>query len=237
MTEPVCLDLSKKGSEERIKVTNNDNYPNVLSRPLSVCTNCNICGDVDVTYKVLLNKDDREPDTPYFPYLQRCLPSNEEMSLASSSPVLLVCTFCYHSLMAQWIAYETSPNNEDVDATRRIYNVVNYVCYICGVITYRNRIKSITVKDFPFLVDHPRPAGALSINGGESWRDFERMKVPLEMRKYNWIALPMPPDSNGIFGQVSSDAQKKEIGLTATLKTRSPEPMEATTNVSSAIIM
>ncbi|RWS11513.1 hypothetical protein B4U79_12918 [Dinothrombium tinctorium] len=201
---------SKSSSEERLKVSGlADIIPALQSRPLPDCTSCQVCGDIDITYKILLNKDEREPELPYFPSLQRCLPTNDEVSHAlNSSNHLLVCTFCYHSLIAQWIAYETSSNNEDVDANRRIYNVVNYVCYICGVTTYRNRIKSITVKDFPFLVDHSRPAGALSINGGESvitcltcfdtlisqWRDFERMKVPLEMRKYNWIALPMPPE-------------------------------------------
>ncbi len=24
------------------------------------------------------------------------------------------------------------------------------------------------------------------------WRDYERMKVPIEMRKYNWITVPPP---------------------------------------------
>lgn len=48
--------------------------------------------------------------------------------------------------------------------------------------------------------------GALTLSNGESvvtcltcfdsltlqWKDYERMKVPIEMRKYNWITVSPP---------------------------------------------
>lgn len=51
--------------------------------------------------------------------------------------------------------------------------------------------------------------GSLTIDNGESvltcltcfesltlqWHDYERMKVPIEMRKYNWISVPPPQHS------------------------------------------
>ncbi|XP_076305569.1 uncharacterized protein LOC143222659 isoform X2 [Tachypleus tridentatus] len=121
-----------------------------------------------------------------------------------------VCTFCYHSLTAQWNAFETSPYPEDSNPWQRQYDTYHYVCFICGITTYRKCTRSISVEDFPFLIEHPRPVGSLAINRGESvitcltcfeslmfqWKDFERMKVPVELWKYNWIVLPLPPDDD-----------------------------------------
>ncbi|OTF81391.1 hypothetical protein BLA29_014824 [Euroglyphus maynei] len=61
--------------------------------------------------------------------------------------------------MAQWIAYHLSGKPEDRDLSARHYDCRNFVCYVCGVTTYRQFVRSITVKDFPFLRDHKRPPG------------------------------------------------------------------------------
>lgn len=81
----------------------------------------------------------------------------------------------------------------------------------------RRRVRTLTVCDFPFLREHPRPAGALSLRDGvvscltcseslsSQWKDYERMRVPVEMRKYNWMVLPPPPEeTHGVRARISS---------------------------------
>ncbi|GIY45855.1 uncharacterized protein CEXT_640601, partial [Caerostris extrusa] len=152
-------------------------------------------------------------DIPFFPFLTKHVVPDGAEKLSSEGSAL-VCMFCYHSLVSQWLAYETSTHPEDQNRWLRRYNTHNYVCYICGITTYRKRLCSISVKDFPFLLEHKRPAGALTVLNGEcvvtcqtcfesitsQWKDFERMKVPVEMRKYNWIVLPPPPDDENSRG-------------------------------------
>ena len=135
-----------------------DNFSFNHSRPLPISTNCQTCGDfssLGSTYKLSLTRDEKDLSVPYFPFLKK-------HASTSDHDHLLVCTYCYHSLISQWIAYETLLNPEDKEPSLRVYNTLHFVCYICGVTTYRNRIKSITVKDFPFLVEHPRPTGKCS---------------------------------------------------------------------------
>ncbi|XP_023217672.1 uncharacterized protein LOC111620060 [Centruroides sculpturatus] len=189
-----------------------------LGQPLLVAVNCFICGEYSPsghTFRVQAAPDrssssstDDHRISPFFPFLTKHTPSPGAECLAEDGSTL-VCTFCFHSLIAQWLAYETSAQPEDDNCWQRKYNCHHYVCYICGIMTYRKRIRSITILDFPFLVEHPRPPGALTLDNGESvvtcltcfesltsqWKDFERMKVPVEMRKYNWIVLPPPPET------------------------------------------
>lgn len=143
----------------------------------------------------------------FFPFLTMHLPP-QDTETGGEDGTFITCTFCYHSLMIQWAAYEASRHPQDQNPWSRTYNCHDYVCYVCGVTTYRKRVKAISVADFPFLVSHPRPPHSLVLDGGDGvvvclmcyetlsaqWNDFERMKVPLELRKYNWIAAPPPPE-------------------------------------------
>ncbi|XP_076339729.1 uncharacterized protein LOC143240712 isoform X2 [Tachypleus tridentatus] len=178
--------------------------------PLHFAAVCFVCGEYSsATQTYSLWAHPNQEETAFFPFLFKHMPPNGSEPLKEDSSCF-VCTFCYHSLTAQWIAYETSPYPEDSNPWQRQYNTYHYVCFICGITTYRKRTRSISVEDFPFLIEHPRPAGSLAINRGESvitcltcfeslmfqWKDFERMKVPVELRKYNWIVLPPPPDDD-----------------------------------------
>ncbi|XP_035204829.1 uncharacterized protein LOC118179779, partial [Stegodyphus dumicola] len=192
-------------------------------RPLFLMQiNCFVCGEPNssgLTYAirsgpiVMSNIDKVSEEVPFFPFLTKH-PLPEGAERLSNDGNALVCMFCYHSLISQWLAYESSPYQEDANPWHRRYNTHNYVCYICGITTYRKRVCSISVKDFPFLLEHTRPSGALTLLNGEcvvtcqtcfesiisQWKDFERMKVPVEMRKYNWIVLPPPPDDENSKG-------------------------------------
>ncbi|XP_022238284.1 uncharacterized protein LOC106478891 [Limulus polyphemus] len=178
--------------------------------PLMVSTVCFVCGEKSLPgHTFPLGAIPNRNENPFFPFLLKH-PSPIGSQPLTDYGSCLVCTFCYHSLMAQWFAYETSPYAEDGHPWDRKYNTHHYVCFICGTTTYRQRVRTIFVRDFPFLIDHPRPPGALTLANGRSvvtcltcyeflmsqWKDFERMKVPVELRKYNWIVLPPPPESD-----------------------------------------
>ncbi|XP_015912037.1 uncharacterized protein [Parasteatoda tepidariorum] len=189
-------------------------------RPLLlVPIHCFVCGELNSTGLTFPIKSQPtgnvkgEECVPFFPFLSKHTPPEGTEKLANDGTALS-CMFCYHSLVSQWYAYEASPFPEDKNPWTRRYNTHNYVCYICGITTYRQRIHSISVKNFPFLLEHKRPNGALTLLSGDSvvtcqtcyesitsqWKDFERMKVPIEMRMYNWIVVKPPPDDENSRG-------------------------------------
>ncbi|XP_054722574.1 uncharacterized protein LOC129232455 [Uloborus diversus] len=191
--------------------------------------NCFVCGEHNASGLIYAIKSlptvpigvDKPPeDVPFFPFLSKH-PAPDGAEKIANDGSALVCVFCYHSLISQWLAYESSPFPEDANRWHRRYNTHNYVCYICGITTYRKRVCTISVRDFPFLLEHSRPPGALTVLNGEcvvtcqtcyesitsQWKDFERMKVPVEMRKYNWIVMPPPPDDENSRGcQILSES-------------------------------
>lgn len=103
---------------------------------------------------------------PYFPMLQQ--------QHGKPFGPHLACIFCYHSLIAQWTVYHLSGFAEDKDVNQRTYNCKDFFCYVCGVITYRELVRYITVKNFPFLKEHKRPAGRsfFSNDSKESFANF-----------------------------------------------------------------
>lgn len=96
---------------------------------------------------------------PYFPMLKQFLKKNK-----NSPKQILVCTYCYHSLIAQWTRYHLSSNPEDRDPLTRQYNVRQFICFVCGGTAIRKYIRSIAINDFPFLLEHKSPPGKSSLN-------------------------------------------------------------------------
>lgn len=150
-----------------------DDMLSALGGPQLTSGNCVVCGEYSMaghSYELLSSPrvapllNHEFGIYPFFPILKKLIALNnnnsaDERDNDNRNNAGLVCTFCYHSLIGQWIAYNASPFLEDKDPIRRTYNCKDYICYICGVTTFRQRVRSITVKDFPFLLEHPRPPG------------------------------------------------------------------------------
>lgn len=159
-TSYLTTNVSTLSSESEIRITGPlDSLLASLPGPINVSTCCQICNEattVGHTYLLFISKDQRMLNQePFFPFLSKIV-NNDSDEIRNYA---LVCSICYHSLIGQWLAYEFSSFPEDKDAFKRTYNCNDYICFICGITTYRKRICSITVKDFPFLIEHQRPPG------------------------------------------------------------------------------
>lgn len=77
---------------------------------------------------------------PYFPFLTqiRSLGGAGPFSWEDGSAYL--CAFCHASLEAQWSLYE---DQQVVPPPHRKYNILKFICAVCGVQTYRKRIRAL----------------------------------------------------------------------------------------------
>lgn len=153
-----------------------DEILTALNSPLLKSISCMVCGEYSAsghTYQLLTSP--RVPPLintelgfyPFFPFLKKLVSLNasnnfDDIDLDNRSNSVLVCTFCFHSLIGQWVAYNSSPFFEDKDPMRRTYNWKDFICYICGGTRVRQQVRSIELKDFPFLLEHSRPPGEKS---------------------------------------------------------------------------
>jgi hypothetical protein len=176
---------------------------------------CFLCGEQMLLGKsyVLLSYPPRHENkssaVPYFPFLANREPAPGALPMGEDGTVV-TCNYCYYSLISQWKEFEESKNPANRNRGLRRYNVKKYVCYICGQVCSRRRVRTLEARKYHFLKDHKPPPGALIMDGGEAvstcdlctfslthqLAEYDRMGVPPELRKYNWTTVPMAEDSS-----------------------------------------
>ncbi|XP_065370469.1 uncharacterized protein px isoform X2 [Calliphora vicina] len=205
---PVITSSSPNGSRHGgLSINTPPSTPSVSSTPAtSTSIYCFLCGlHSDLTLARVLYAS-KEGSRPYFPFLLKhsSLPNAEQLRPDYSA---YVCTFCYHSLLKQWRKYESQ--NPSINAVDRKYNWHDYICHLCGITTYRKRVRALPVNEFPFVKNRKSEDGLLLENGEyavvcldcyETLRQqasqHDRFGVPISKRAYNWVPQPPPPEDS-----------------------------------------
>lgn len=81
----------------------------------------------------------------YFPFIVNYSPCSQSESLREDGSAL-VCSFCFHMVHSQWKQYEDAPIAKSLLPQTRVYNTHDYTCYVCGIATYRKRVRALPVK-------------------------------------------------------------------------------------------
>lgn len=53
-----------------------------------------------------------------------------------------------------------------ISANDRKYNCHDYSCHLCGITTYRKRVRALPIREFPFVANR-KSDGALLLENGE----------------------------------------------------------------------
>ena len=137
---------------------------------------------------------------PFFPFLTSCEPATKADPVTEEG-IVIACKICYHTLVKQWSEFEQSKHQGDSNRWLRKYSIPNYPCYLCAAVCERKYLRSLETDKFQFLREHKAPSEALVMDDGEKvavckpcayslmkqYTEFERMGLPAELRKYNWM--------------------------------------------------
>ncbi|KAJ8302757.1 hypothetical protein KUTeg_019153 [Tegillarca granosa] len=195
---------------------------------------CFLCGEESLVTKAHIlcsypprheTKGSNSQVVPFFPFLANrdSAPGAEPMS---DDGTVISCNFCFSSLLRQWNEQEESKNPENNRWLRK-YAEPDFVCFVCAKNIKRKNVRPLELKNFPFLREHKFPPSALLLDGGEhvaacksctyslmhQFNEFERMGVPKEMRKYNWMQSGHVDDENSKDNQEEDSNSNKAYML------------------------
>lgn len=202
--------VSRHTSESEFVPTASNSASNSKPAANSSSFYCFLCGlHSELSFSRMLYSSPPGKKAPYFPFMKKHVPKNRAETLREDGTAL-VCTFCYHSVMVQWTQYNEAKSPRSLlEPSERTYNLHEYRCYVCGIMTYRKRIRALRVMDFPFLRQHKPRKGAITMENGEmvavcldcfgslrgQFIEASKYGIPVEKRQYNWMQIPPPPES------------------------------------------
>ncbi|KAK3085575.1 hypothetical protein FSP39_005577 [Pinctada imbricata] len=198
----------------------NPTVPHPLEQATSIPQKvCFLCGEkcilmkAHTLYSYPVRHDTKLPNSqavPFFPFLASRTPAPGAEAVSEDGTVVS-CNICFHSLIKQWTEFEDSRSNADNNRWLRKYTLPDYVCYVCARYSPRENVKVLQFHKFPFLKEHKYPLESLILDGGSAtvvckscssslnkqYSEYERLKVPMTLRKYNWVHVEdAPEDSN-----------------------------------------
>lgn len=135
---------------------------------------------------------------PFFPFLANKEPAPKAETMTEDGTVIS-CDVCFHILIQQWNDYEENKGGNDSNRWLRKYTLPDFVCCLCSRWMKHKNIQLLSCKMYPFLKDI-KPNTAPTIEDGLTVGvctmcaqnlnmqniEYERMGVPVELRKFNW---------------------------------------------------
>lgn len=73
-----------------------------------------------------------------------------------------LCIYIFF-IFSYFVRYESQ--NPSLNAVDRKYNWHDYICHLCGITTYRKRVRALPVNEFPFVKSRKSEDGLLLENG------------------------------------------------------------------------
>lgn len=75
---------------------------------------------------------------------------------------LSICFPIHLNVPSRLCRFEAS---NTVGASDRNYNWHDYCCHLCGITTYRKRVRALPIREFPFVADRKNDDALLLENG------------------------------------------------------------------------
>ncbi len=143
--------VSRHTSESEFVPTASNSASNSKPAANSSSFYCFLCGlHSELSFSRMLYSSPPGKKAPYFPFMKKHVPKNRAETLREDGTAL-VCTFCYHSVMVQWTQYNEAKSPRSLlEPSERTYNLHEYRCYVCGIMTYRKRIRALRVMVITF---------------------------------------------------------------------------------------
>lgn len=106
------------------------------------CYTCGMPSSKDWAQKVRCKENHGGTNVPYYPFLLDMMAPLGAM--LSDDGWTYLCAFCHASTEAQWKKYEEAKAEGTYVSPRdRKYSLQKFICAVCGVKTYRKRIRAL----------------------------------------------------------------------------------------------
>ena len=158
------------------------------------------------------NQQEHPESIPFFPFLTKHSPA-PNASPINSDGIATACRYCYINLNTQWHDYEKSSEFLDNNRWLRRYNVSGFVCFVCSQVVQRVDIRKVSVKEYPCLLRHERPNGAIILEDRNAVITCPTCDMSLYTQKKAFDHLEVPDDKRAyqLTHSVASACREKQV--------------------------